>query len=359
MKARSLRLIHIRNFEDFSCIPDDALTILSGQNGTGKTNILEALSFVSQGRSFRAGTDDDLIRLGDDQGTILLTFETRGVVHTLKTKIFRNRGKELFFNENPVLRRDLPGLFRTVLFTPDELLLIKGAPTLRRRFLDNGLSQISPRYYEELNKYNRAVQQRNAELRDAFYTGREPLIDMWDMQLSMSGAYIVRKRAEAVEALNQIVSEKESVLTGKKETLRLTYMQRGAKEICCDEDWFIQKLVEARDTDCRLFHTSVGPHRDDLVFYMNDMDISLYGSQGQQRTAILSLKLSEIDYIKQETSEYPVLLLDDVGSELDQERQEALLLYLREKQIQTIVTTAVDMPNTKGKIIHMQDIHKK
>ncbi|MDY6084046.1 MAG: DNA replication/repair protein RecF [Dialister sp.] len=357
MKARSFRLIHIRNFNDIECIPDDALTILSGPNGTGKTNILEALSFVSQGRSFRAGADDDLIRIGDDEGTIIMTFETKGVVHTLKIRIYRNQGKELFFNETPVLRRDLPGLFRTVLFTPDELMLIKGAPALRRRFLDNGLSQISPRYYEELNKYNRAVQQRNAELRDAFYSGREPLIDIWDMQLAVSGSYIVRKRAEAVDALNQIVSEKEAVLTGKKEKLHLTYMQRGAKEITFNEAWFIKKLVEARNTDSRLFHTSVGPHRDDLVFYMNDMDISLYGSQGQQRTAILALKLSEIDYIQKETSEYPVLLLDDVGSELDRERQKALLLYLQEKQIQTIVTSAADMPEAEGKMIDMKDIY--
>lgn len=355
MRAKSLRLIHIRNFSDFTCIPDEELTILSGANGTGKTNILEALSFASQGRSFRAGSDDEMIQIGEEEGTILLSFETKHVTHTLKVRLYRKQPKDIFFNDNPVLRRDLLGLFRTVLFTPDELMLIKGAPALRRRFLDSGLSQVSPRYFEELSRYNRAVQQRNAELKDAFFSGREPLIDMWDMQIATSASYIVRKRAEAVEAMNETLSVKEDILTGNKETLRLSYKQRSSGKPVSDESWFMQKLLEKRDYDRRMFHTSVGPHRDDLTFYMNDLDISVYGSQGQQRTAILALKLSELDYIKKETSEYPILLLDDVGSELDKNRKKALLAYLKEQNIQTILTTALDTLPEHGKIISVEE----
>lgn len=224
------------------------------------------------------------------------------------------------------------GLFRTVLFTPDELQLIKGAPQLRRRFMDMEISQVSPRYYEEFLRYSRAVQQRNSALKNAQATGRKPDLDMWDMQIAASASYLVKKRLETTEKMNKTVPAMEEQLTGSKESLAIRYIQQGSSSPRYDMEWFLEQLSQRREEDARFCHTSIGPHRDDLRFLLNGLDISAYGSQGQQRTAILSMKLSEMEFIREETGEYPVLLLDDIGSELDRERREALLAFLKNRK---------------------------
>ena len=178
MKCVKFRLIQIRNMEDTTILPDEGLTIFTGENGSGKTNLIEAVYYASIGKSFRTGNDNEMIRLGDEEGTILLDFTIRDVSHTIKVKLTRNQGKKIFFNDNPVRKKDLMGLFRTVIFTPDELQLIKGAPVFRRRFLDMEISQVSPRYYAELLRYTRAVQQRNAAFRNARMTGIIPDTDI-------------------------------------------------------------------------------------------------------------------------------------------------------------------------------------
>ena len=215
MKCVKFRLIQIRNMEDTTILPDEGLTIFTGENGSGKTNLIEAVYYASIGKSFRTGNDNEMIRLGDEEGTILLDFTIRDVSHTIKVKLTRNQGKRIFFNDNPVRKKDLMGLFRTVIFTPDELQLIKGAPVFRRRFLDMEISQVSPRYYAELLRYTRAVQQRNAAFRNARMTGIIPDTDIWDEQIGKCAAYIVRKRLETVKKMNGTVPDMESALTGK------------------------------------------------------------------------------------------------------------------------------------------------
>lgn len=243
------------------------------------------------------------------------------------------------------------GLFRTVLFTPDELQLIKGAPQLRRRFMDMEISQVSPRYYEEFLRYSRAVQQRNSALKNAQATGRKPDLDMWDMQIAASASYLVKKRLETTEKMNKTVPAMEEQLTGSKESLAIRYIQQGSSSPRYDMEWFLEQLSQRREEDARFCHTSIGPHRDDLRFLLNGLDISAYGSQGQQRTAILSMKLSEMEFIREETGEYPVLLLDDIGSELDRERREALLSFLKKQEIQTLVTGTEKMFEGEGKVV--------
>ncbi len=338
MLCTSLRLIHIRNMEDKHISLPPGLTWLLGPNGAGKTNLIEAVYYSSIGKSFRTSNDQELIQLGENEGTILLDYTVHQVSHQLKIKLSRQQGKKLFLNDTPIKKKELIGLFRTVLFTPDELQLIKGAPIFRRRFLDMEISQVSPRYYETLLRYNRAVQQRNAEFRRAQFLGKTPDVDMWDMQIASGAAYLVKKRWETISRMNDMVPAMESVLTGAKEQLQMVYQQNEGESHHTDMEWYLQALSQARDEDARLCRTSVGPHRDDLVFLMNGMDISAYGSQGQQRTAILSMKLAEMEFIKEETGTYPVLLLDDIGSELDANRRKALLDYLLQQQIQTIMT---------------------
>lgn len=341
MQCTSCRLIQFRNFIDKSIFPDKNLTILTGVNGAGKTNVLEAIYMASIGRSFRTHQEMELIGFPFDECTILLYFIVRDMEHEIKVKLSKNKGKKLFLNDNQVSRKELLGLFRSVLFTPDEMKLIKGVPKDRRRFIDMELSQINPRYYEELSRYNRAVSQRNAAFRNAKYTGKMPDVDMWDMQIALGASYLVKKRLEAIRKMNKTVLQMQSILTNDKEELQIVYKQFASEKIETDVDWYIHKLVQNREEDFRLGHTSIGPHRDDLIFFLNGKNIDSFGSQGQQRTAILAMKLAEIQFIKEETGAYPILLLDDVTGELDEQRRQALFGYIKEHHVQTIMTTAV------------------
>ena len=344
MIIQNLRLIGYRNFDDYTFSPKEGLNYFSGENGVGKTNIIEAMFFASMGKSFRTSYDQELIKLGVEDGTILLTYLIRNVSHEIKVKLSRTQGKKISLNENSLKRKELMGLFRTVLFTPDELMLIKGPPQGRRRFLDMEISQVSPRYYEEFLRYSRAVQQRNAAFRVAQMRGKPADVDIWDMQIATSACYMVKKRMESIQKMNAMASEMEQLLTGNKENLEIRYVQQGAEEIHTDMEWYLEKLSKSREEDAKLCHTSVGPHRDDLKFMMNGLDISAYGSQGQQRTAILAMKLAETEFIKEETGEYPVLLLDDIGSELDGKRKKALFNFLKENHIQGFMT-GTDLPH--------------
>ena len=326
---------------------------LLGPNGSGKTNLIEALSYASTGKSFRTGSDGEIIGLGEEEGTILVDFEAGKTVQTIKIKLTRNQGKKIFLNDTAIRKKELLGLFRTVLFTPDELQLIKGAPQLRRRFLDMEISQVSPRYYEEFLRCTRAVQQRNSALKNAHLTGRKPDLDIWDMQIAASASYLVRKRLETIDQMNRMVPAMEERLTGNKESLSIRYIQQGSDSPRYDMEWFLEQLSRRREEDARFCHTSLGPHRDDLRFLLNGLDISAYGSQGQQRTAILSMKLSEMEFIRKETGEYPVLLLDDIGSELDRSRRAALLSFLTEQDIQTLVTGTEKMFEGEGKVVEL------
>lgn len=352
MRCQSLRLIQIRSFQDKTIEPSENLTLITGPNGSGKTNLMEALYYASAGKSFRTSNDGELIRLGEKEGTILLTFTVHHVDQEIKIRLSRENGKKIFINDTPIKRKELVGLFRTVLFTPDELQLIKGAPQLRRRFLDMEISQVSPRYYEEILRYTRAVQQRNAELKNAQFSGKKPDLDLWDMQIAKGACYIVRKRLETISKMNETVPEMEKILTGNKEKLEIRYLQQGSETPRFDMEWYLEQLSSRREEDARFCHTSIGPHRDDCLFLMNDLDISAYGSQGQQRTAILSMKMSEMEFVRRETGEYPVLLLDDIGSELDGARKKALLDFLMKNQVQTIVT-GTEILSDGGKIIDL------
>lgn len=339
MRCDKLELIGFRNFSHKNVDLSGKMTVFQGPNGVGKTNIIEAVYLASLGKSFRSSKDEEMILIGQNEGTVILSFVVREVKQEVKIKLSRDKGKKIYLNENEVKKKDWMGFFRTVLFTPDELQLIKGAPQLRRRFLDTDISQVSPRYYEEILKYSRAVQQRNYAFKNAKYQGKKADIDIWDMQIAKGAAYIVKKRKESIEKINTMMGPLEKYLTEGAESLWLKYKKSGGEEEDFTEEWYLQKLAENREEDAEFCHTSVGPHRDDFLFEMNGLSLQAYGSQGQQRTAIVAMKLSEMELIKAETGEYPVLLLDDIHSELDEMRKKALFSFLEEKKIQTMITT--------------------
>ncbi len=339
MNISRLTLYHFRNRKEFELQPDEAFTVLTGSNGCGKTNILESVFFASVGKSFRTSVQDDLISWEEEEGTVFLDFVMRGIKHRLKVRLLRKEAAQFFINDSKIRRKDVMGTLRTVFFSADELRLIKGAPQDRRRFLDLEVSQVSARYYEEVLLYQRAVQQRNAALREAQIRGKKPDIDMWDMQIAKGAAYIVKKRKETVAGMNAVMEDTMACLSDGHEKVAIQYiMAKGDEKTKADVTWYLEKLAMFRDEDLRLCQTSVGPHRDDLKFLLNGRDMAHFASQGQQRTAILAMKLAECEYSKTETGEYPVLLLDDIGSELDELRKEALFDYLKQRQIQTWMT---------------------
>ncbi|MCH4178427.1 MAG: DNA replication/repair protein RecF [Megasphaera sp.] len=343
MRISNIRLHQYRNYIDASISFSPSIILLYGQNGQGKTNLLEALYLGGIGKSYRGIADTDLIHWNQQQGSVILKFTRNNVEHQIKIILSKETRKEVWINETKVPQRELVGTLNEVLFSPEDLQLIKGSPSLRRRFIDMEISQVSPSYYRQLLQYNRAISQRNLLLKQMKYEGIRP-IEEWDRQISQLAASLVSQRLAALHKISFLTSIIHRRLTNGLENLALSYVQpyfdskKDNQNNRINSDWYYQKFQESLQEDVYRASTSVGPHRDDLAFAIGDADLKKYGSQGQQRTAVLSLKLSELEYVKSEIGEYPVLLLDDVMSELDQNRRQALLDFVRNR-IQTFITT--------------------
>lgn len=348
MRAKKIFLRDWRNYVEQSVEPSEGINILVGANAQGKTNFIESMEVSALGRSQRASKDAELVRWDRDEAIVRLAFEKFGVEHSIAFELNRSKPRRIFFNDQPIRIRELIGKFNVVYFSPEDLFLIKGAPAARRRFLDAEISQASPAYFAELLIYNKTLAQRNALLKSI----RERLasidgLALWNEQLSKSAARIVCKRLEAIEKLNRIASEIQSGISGGRERLSLSYEARGfgelkfvgglTYELAARYD---RKLQELASVDAARGSTTLGPHLDDLKFLIDGRELRAFGSQGQQRTAVLSLKLSELEFLNEETGTYPVLLLDDVMSELDIARRARLLEFLRSNRIQTFITAA-------------------
>lgn len=343
MRIRSVRLHQFRNYTDEYVKLNGSIILLYGKNGQGKTNLLEALYLCGIGKSYRGMTDTDLIQWDCRDGSVIVEFERNTVQHQIKIILSKTVKKELWVNATKVPQRELVGTLNEVLFAPEDLQLVKGSPSLRRRFMDMEISQVNPAYYRELLRYNRAIAQRNLLLKKMRSEGRKPM-EEWDRQIADLAASIVEKRLQALHKISFLSGIIHKRLSNGLETLTMSYVQPyfqqeiHSKEHITQPAWYYQLLQDCLEEDIYRASTSVGPHRDDLAFNINGVDIKRYGSQGQQRTAVLSLKLSELEFIKSEAGEYPVLLLDDVMSELDDMRRRALIHFVKGR-IQTIITT--------------------
>ena len=332
MIVESLSLQNYRNYENLSLNFSDGTNIFYGNNAQGKTNILEAVYMSGTTKSHRTNKDLELIRFSEEESHISTMIKKNGISHKIDIHLKNNKSKGVAIDGIPIKKAsELFGMTNFVFFSPEDLNIIKNGPAEKRRFIDIELCQLNKIYLSDLANYNKIVVQRNKLLKDLYFRGDfKDTLDIWDMQLCEYGQKIIEMRESFIERLNEIIYGIHHSLSGGKENLKIVYLKNSEKEN------FMEQLKINRERDIKLKTTSVGPHRDDLGFFFDDMDVRKFGSQGQQRCAALSLKLSEIELVKSVTKDTPILLLDDVLSELDKNRQNYLLNHIHD--IQAMIT---------------------
>ncbi|MCR5789932.1 MAG: DNA replication/repair protein RecF [Lachnospiraceae bacterium] len=332
MIIKSIELKNFRNYENTQIHFDQGVNILYGDNAQGKTNVLESIYMFGTTKSHRHSKDKEIIRFECDEAHVRSIFEKNDVDYQIDLQLRKEKSKGIAINGVKLKKAtELLGIANLIMFSPEDLSIIKSGPSERRRFVDSELCQLDKVYLYNLTNYNKIVNQRNDLLKDIlFHPELKDTLDVWDSQLVSLGTKIIDRRALFINQLNEIIFDIHKKLSGNLEKLTIKYDPNV--EIMEYEG----KIKHNREKDIKYKLTSVGPHRDDFIFYINDTDVKKYGSQGQQRTSALSLKLSEIELVKKMIGSTPILLLDDVLSELDSNRQNFLINSIG--GIQTIIT---------------------
>lgn len=332
MIIKSIELADFRNYDTLNLTFDKGTNILYGDNAQGKTNILEAIYVVATTKSHKGSKDKDIINFNKEEAHIRAYIEKDEVETRIDMHLRSSKSKGIAIDGQKIKKAaELLGLLNVVFFSPEDLGIIKNGPSERRRFVDMELCQLDNFYLYNLNSYNKIVNQRNKLLKDLYFNpSLKETLNIWDSQLVSFGSKIIERRQIFVDQLNEIIYDIHKKLSGDKEELKIKY----EPDVSIED--FEQSLRFSQERDIKLKQTCVGPHRDDFSFIVGDIDIRKFGSQGQQRTAALSLKLAEIELVKKLTKDTPVLLLDDVLSELDANRQNYLLNSIGD--IQTIIT---------------------
>ncbi|CEH36062.1 DNA replication and repair protein RecF [Romboutsia lituseburensis] len=340
MRLNSLQLVNFRNYDNLYLEFNKKVNLLVGKNGQGKTNIVESIYMLSFGKSFRTSKDKEIVKFETENLYVGGNFSKEHTNGLIEVAIGKNK-KGIKVNKIHIQKiYELLGNINVVIFSPEDLRLVKEGPKERRSFIDKEISQIMPKYYNYLTNYNKILFQRNQLLKSKNVDSA--LLDVYDESLAKYGSYIYILRRDFIKKIANISKNLHEKLTGGIEELSITYKNQLN---ICDEDTtstvynkFIEKLMSNREHDIETRTTRYGLHKDDLNIYINGLDVRLYGSQGQQRTASISLKLSEIELINNEVGEYPILILDDVFSELDETRQKLLVDNLN--VVQMFITTA-------------------
>lgn len=338
-----IKKIEINNFRNYNLQEinlEKNINIFYGENAQGKTNIIEAIFLCSMGKSFRAKKDIEMIKLNSENSIVEIEFEKKD--RDGKIKIELGNKKNIYLNGIKLKKlSELLGNLNTVIFTPDDINILKGAPQNRRRFLDIMISQIKPNYMYNLNLYLKTIEQRNNYLRQIREEGKdEKLLDIWDEKLVEYANNIYLYRKEFIEKIKNKIEKIHNQITDEKEKIEIDYITN-----CKSKEEYMKLLKERRKLDIIKGYTTKGIHRDDLIFYINNKQLDIYGSQGQHRTAILSLKLSEVEIIKDEIGESPILLLDDFMSELDEKRRVHLLEKIDDTQVIITCTEKINLAN--------------
>lgn len=345
MFLRKLSLSHYRNYDQIELATDRVVNVFVGPNAQGKTNLLEAIFVLALTKSHRTHQDKELIGWEHDQAVLYGEVDRRYGPCKLQLSI-SGQGKKARINglEQKKLS-GFVGAMNVVMFAPEDLEIVKGAPGIRRRFLDMEIGQVHPGYLHDITQYQKVLQQRNNFLKQHGSSGRSShtgMLEVWNEQLAGFGVKIMKKRQSFIEKLQRWAEAIHSGITGGREAIRIVY--KPSFGVSAEEDepilfeQFMIKLSEIKDQELRRGTTLAGPHRDDMLFYINGKEAQTFGSQGQQRTTALSVKLAELELMNEEVGEYPLLLLDDVLSELDKSRQTQLIETIQDK-VQTFITT--------------------
>ena len=332
MIIKSIKLSNFRNYKEMEINFDDGINILYGKNAQGKTNILESAYLCATTKSHKGSKDKEMIRFGSEEAHIRTVVEKKSKTFQIDLHLRSIGSKGVAINKMPIKRAvDLFGILNIVFFSPEDLNIIKNGPDERRRFMDMELCQLDKIYFHNLTEYKKALTQRNKLLKQIYNDPKlKDTLSLWDEPLIKYGKKVIETRRVFIKHISEILRDISNRITGGKENIILDYIPNTS------EDSFALNLELSHERDLRNMTTCVGPHRDDISFLNDGIDLKKFGSQGQQRTCALALKLSEIELVKKITNDTPVLLLDDVLSELDRNRQNYLLDNI--KDIQTMIT---------------------
>ena len=339
MYIKTIKLNNFRNYSNQKIELKKGINLFIGDNAQGKTNILEAIFLCAIGKSFRAKKEKELIKIGEDRANIEIEFEKSD--RQGKIKIELEDKKSVLVNDIKQNKlSDILGNINIVMFSPDDIEILKSGPTKRRRFLNILISQLRPKYVYCLNMYLKTLEQRNNYLRQIKLENKsKEMLEIWDEKLAEYASYVYEYRNEFVEKIKSKISKIHNDITDNKEEIKIKYITD-----CVEKEKYLQSLKNSWEQDIQKGYTGKGVHRDDLYIFINGKQVNVYGSQGQNRTVILSIKLAELEIIYEEIGEYPILLLDDFMSELDGKRRENLLKNISNTQILITCTDEFTIP---------------
>ncbi len=340
MYIKNIKLNNFRNYEEQNIELQNGINLFVGDNAQGKTNILEAIFLCAIGKSFRAKKEKELIKIGEENSLIEIEYEKSD--RAGKIKIELNDKKSVFVNDIKQNKlSDILGNINIVMFSPDDIEILKSGPAKRRRFLNILISQLRPKYVYCLNMYLKTLEQRNNYLRQIKQENKpKEMLEIWDEKLAEYGELVFNYRNEFIEKIKNKINKIHNEITDNKEEIKLKYITD-----CENKEKYLQELRKFWEQDIQKGYTTKGIHRDDFYVFINGKQVNIYGSQGQNRTVILSLKLSELEIIYDEIGEYPILLLDDFMSELDSKRRENLLKSISNTQILITCTDEFTISN--------------
>ena len=344
-----LKLQNFRNYKNLNLEFINGINIIYGDNAQGKTNILESIFISSIGKSFRTNKDKELIMFNEQFAKIEANFSKSD--REGKIKIELNEKKDIYLNGVKIKKlSDLLGNIHIVIFTPDDISILKNGPSGRRRFLDIFIGQLRPKYIYSLNMYLKALEQRNNYLKQIKFENKsEDFLDIWDEKICEYAENVFKYRFEFISKLKEKIKDVHNIITENNEDIKIEYISDFS-----NKEEFLKKLKNNRKLDILKGYTTKGIHRDDFNIYINNNLVNVYGSQGQHRTAILSLKMSELKVVKDEIGENPILLLDDFMSELDEKRRMNFLRNIKDTQVIITCTEKINVENLNFKVYNVK-----
>ena len=350
MWISEVKIKNFRNYDEQEIKLQKNINVFYGENAQGKTNIIEAIFLCSMGKSFRAKQDKEMIKINKENS--IVEIEYKKIDRDAKIKIELNKRKSVYLNGIKIKKlSELLGNLHVVMFNPDDINVLKGGPQNRRKFLDIMISQLKPNYMHNLSLYVKTIEQRNNYLRQIKEEKKsENMLDIWDEELAKYAVIISNYRQEYMEKIKEKIKQIHTEITDNKENIEIEYLTE-----CENKENYINLLKQRRKLDIIKGHTTKGIHRDDFMIYINGKKLNIYASQGQHSTAMLSLKLSELNIVEDEIGEKPILLLDDFMSELDKKRRTHFLEKIKDTQVIITCTDKIDIENKNILIYNVKD----